>query len=66
MTFPAAARPFLAFPALLRAEGFQIAPERHGAQPRLACGRAPPWAWSARRIFSGLIGRSSMRTPTAL
>jgi uncharacterized protein len=28
MTFPAAARPFLAFPALLRAERFRIAPEQ--------------------------------------
>ncbi len=43
-----------------------LAAERHRAQPRRACGRAPPWAWSARRIFSGVIGNSSMRTPIAL
>src|SRR5260221_162542 len=33
---------------------------------RRACARAPPCALIARSTFSGVIGRSSMRTPTAL
>ena len=35
------------------------------AQPGGPGGLAPPWARSARRIFSGVNGISSMRTPTA-
>src|SRR6202035_1204577 len=33
---------------------------------RRACGRAPPCALIPRRTFSGVIGNSSTRTPTAL
>src|SRR5581483_6797682 len=33
---------------------------------RRACGRAPPWPLIARSTFSGVIGSSSTRTPTAL
>src|SRR4029077_17235278 len=33
---------------------------------RRACGRAPPCALMARSTFSGVIGNSSTRTPTAL
>ncbi|GCC47867.1 hypothetical protein chiPu_0031898, partial [Chiloscyllium punctatum] len=43
-----------------------VAADRHGKPQRRGCGRAPPCALIARSTFSGVIGRSSIRTPTAL